>query len=215
MIKLVPASKRSQYKKEMLEMYELRKLVFSDRLGWEVIIENGLEIDVFDRADPLYVLSVDPHCGRVRGTLRLLPTTGPNMLRDVFHCLLPEGDCVESATIWESSRFAVHPDFAVERSNNRLNRVTGELFAALVEIGMLAGLSQIVSVYDARMRRILNRVGYPAEIIGAPQRIGSVLAYAGLGEVSEAALEKIQAAAGIVGSVLEPESTSLVFQNAA
>jgi N-acyl-L-homoserine lactone synthetase len=215
MIRIVPASKRSLHSREIFEMHELRRIVFADRLEWDVTITDGLEIDSFDEVDPLYVLSLDPHTGSVRGTLRLLPTTGPNMLRDVFHCLLPDGERIESATIWESSRFAVHPDFAGERSNNRLNRITGELFAALVEIGMLAGLQQIVSVYDARMRRVLNQVGYPAETIGTPQRIGKVMTYAGLGEVSEMALRKIQIAAGITGSVLEPESAQLLMPEAA
>lgn len=196
-------------------MHVLRRIVFSDRLGWDVIVKDGLEVDVFDEADPLYLLSIDPVKNVVRGTLRLLPTTGPNMLRDVFGCLLPDGETIESAAIWESSRFAVHPFYAEERSNNRLNRTTGELFAGLVEVGMLAGLSQIVSVYDARMRRVLKQAGYPAEVIGTPQRIGSVMTYAGLGEVSEEALEKIREAAGIEGSVLESELSEAAFAHAA
>ena len=45
----------------------------------------------FDDANPLYLVSVDPDTEEYWGSLRLLPTTGPNMLRDVFPQLL-DGD---------------------------------------------------------------------------------------------------------------------------
>ncbi len=215
MIRLIQGNQRSAHARAIEEMHILRRIVFFERLGWDVKVKDGLEIDVFDQADPLYLLSIDPVTNAVRGTLRLLPTTGPNMLRDVFGCLLPDGEIVESAAIWESSRFAVHPTYVEERSSNRLNRTTGELFAGLVEVGLLAGLTQIVSVYDARMRRVLKQAGYPAEVIGVPQRIGSVMTYAGLGEVSEAALARIREAAGIEGSVLETASIEASVAHAA
>jgi N-acyl-L-homoserine lactone synthetase len=63
----------------------------------------GYERDRFDDENPLYLVSVDPDTEEYWGSLRLLPTTGPNMLRDVFPQLL-DGDYIESATIWECSR---------------------------------------------------------------------------------------------------------------
>lgn len=215
MIRLIQGNQRSSYVAEINEMHVLRRLVFAERLGWDVSVKEGWEIDSFDDADPLYLLSIDPKKNLVRGSLRLLPTTGPNMLRDVFNCLLPEGQTIESATIWESTRFAVHPDYLEERSTNGLNRTTGELLAGIVEVGLLAGLTQVLSVYDARMSRILKRAGYPAEVIGTPQRIGSVMTYAGLFEVSEAALARIQQAAGIDGSVLETQLADVALASAA
>jgi acyl homoserine lactone synthase len=65
------------------------------------------------------------------------------------------------------------------------------------------------------MSRILKRAGYPAEVIGTPQRIGSVMTYAGLFEVSEAALARIQQAAGIDGSVLEIQLADVALASAA
>ena len=99
MIRLIQGNQRSSYVAEINEMHVLRRLVFAERLGWDVSVKEGWEIDSFDDADPLYLLSIDPKKNLVRGSLRLLPTTGPNMLRDVFNCLLPEGQTIESATI--------------------------------------------------------------------------------------------------------------------
>ncbi len=215
MIRLIQGNQTSDYAAEINEMHILRRLVFAERLGWDVNVKEGWEIDSFDDADPLYLLSIDPKKNRVRGSLRLLPTTGPNMLRDVFSCLLPEGQTIESATIWESTRFSVHPDYLEERSANGLNLATGELLAGIVEVGLLAGLTQVLSVYDARMARILKRAGCPADVIGTPRRIGAVMTYAGLFEISEAALARIQQAAGITGPVLETKLVDLALASAA
>ena len=204
MIVIVNGSERDQHRILVNEMYRQRARVFKDRLGWDVIVRDGLEMDEFDEINPLYLISVDDVTGRLRGSLRLLPTTGPNMLRDVFSELLPEDLVVASATIWESSRFSMDPEAATPLPGRAISYVTGELLVGLVEIGLKAGLTEIVSVFDARMVRVLRMAGYPAEIIGAPRRIGVCLTYAGLFEVSEQALEKIKSTCGITGSVLQP-----------
>lgn len=208
MIIAINASEKADHPALLRSMFELRTEVFHDRLGWEVILTDGLEIDRFDLADPLYLLSVDDY-GKLKGCLRLLPTTGPNMLRDVFSVLLPPGETVESPLIWESTRFCVSKEALAERTPNLVNRTTAELLSGLFEIAQKAGIATIVSVYDAMMKRILDRAGCHAEIIGAPQRIGKVMAYAGLFEVSDAMIAQIQLAGGLNGSVLSPNVHSI------
>jgi acyl homoserine lactone synthase len=213
MIKLIQGAERSRYPHLIDAMYRTRADVFGGRHGWDVDVKDGIEVDMFDDVNPLYLIAVSDDEKTFYGSLRLLPTTGPNMLRDVFSCLLPDGEVIESATIWESTRFCVHPSALVERSANRLNKVTGELLAGAIEVGLLAGLTEIVSVFDARMARVLSTGGCPAEIIGTPVRIGRVMTYAGLFDVSDKRLDNIRQASGIVGSVLEGHN--LVTQIAA
>ena len=90
-------------------MFCNRALTFSERLGWDVVVKDGYERDEFDDANPLYLVSVDPNTNEYWGSLRLLPTTGPNMLRDVFPFLLEEGEYIESATIGRARGFAPSP----------------------------------------------------------------------------------------------------------
>ena len=119
-------------------MFRNRALTFSERLGWDVKVRDGYERDVFDDANPLYLVSVDPRTHEYWGSLRLLPTTGPNMLRDVFPYLLDEGEYIESATIWESSRIcAVAIDGQPQRSRNGVNFVLSELIAGIGEVADL------------------------------------------------------------------------------
>ena len=125
------------------------------------------------------------------------------MLRDVFPQLLMGLDEVRSPLIWESTRFCVSKEAALERSSNQLNYTTAELLAGIVEVGQMAGLKSVVSVYDARMKRVLRNAGCPAKEIGTPTRIGGVMTYAGLFDIDVPMLERIRTASGITGSVLE------------
>jgi acyl homoserine lactone synthase len=205
MIKLVAGSHRADFPREIAQMHEIRKRTFHDRLHWRVTTLRDWEIDEFDALNPLYLLSVDDN-NNVRGSLRLLPTTGPNMLADVFPELLDDGMRIESATVWESSRFSVEQEAASERSDNRLNRTTGELLTGIVEVGLLAGLTEVVSVYDAMFARILRRANCAAELIGKPARLGDIMGYAALFEISDRMLTNLRMAAGIAEPVLEKSS---------
>jgi N-acyl-L-homoserine lactone synthetase len=205
MLRLIEKSCASFYPKEMDAMFRNRALTFSDRLGWDVIVKDGYEQDVFDQADPLYLVSVDPINDRYWGSLRLLPTTGPNMLRDVFPFLLDNGETIESATIWESSRIcATAVEGQPERTKTGVNYVLSELIAGIGEVAVMAGLTQIVSVFDARIFRVLKSAGCNPHLIGKSRRIGDTMAYVGLFETGEAPLAAFRAALGIDGSVLAP-----------
>ena len=193
-------------------MFRNRAEIFGERLGWEVVVKDGYERDRFDELDPLYLVSVDPVTGAYWGSLRLLPTTGPNMLRDVFPQLLEEGEAVESATIWESSRIcAVSAPGQPDRGKNGVGYVMSELIAGIGEVTLLAGLTQIVSVFDARILRVLKSVGCEPEIIGRPRRIGDVMAYAALFEPNQERLAAFRAELKMGDTVLEPQTRELAF----
>ena len=167
MLKVIEGKRSSLYPTEMDAMFRNRAQIFSERLGWEVTVKDGYERDMFDDANPLYLISVDPHTNEYWGSLRLLPTTGPNMLRDVFPFLLSEGEYIESATIWETSRIcAVSAEGQPERSKNGVSLALGELIAGIGEVAIIAGLTQIVAVFDARIYRILKAAGCDPQIIG-------------------------------------------------
>lgn len=201
MIQVIETPEQHLHAEILDDMFRLRATVFKDRLQWDVKVHEGREIDVFDDADPMYLLARNDVSGRLEGAVRLLPTTGPNMLRDVFPELLPGGETVENPLIWESSRFCIDPDLT-QNANGGLSHVTSKLLCALVEIGLRAGLQHIVSVYDARMARIFRAADCPAELIGQPTRIGKVMTYAGLFEISSAMRHRIASKGGITQSTV-------------
>lgn len=205
MIKLIEGASASFFPRETRAMFESRAETFAGRLGWEVVVRDGHERDRFDDMNPLYLVSVDPETEAYWGSLRLLPTTGPNMLRDVFPELLDPGETVESATIWESSRICARAcPGQPERSPSGVNYVLSELILGIGEVALLAGLTQIVSVFDARIYRVLKAAGCDPCRIGTPREIGRVTCYAGLFDTGERPLERFRQRAGIAHSVLAP-----------
>jgi len=206
MLKFIEGSRAKLFPREMDAMFRNRALTFSERLGWDVSVVDGYERDVFDDANPLYLVSVE-----YWGSLRLLPTTGPNMLRDVFPYLLDEDEYIESATIWESSRIcAVAVGGQPQRSRNGVNFVLSELIAGIGEVAILAGLTQIVSVFDARIYRVLKAVGCNPQLIGRPRRIGGTMSYAGLFDTGEGLLQDLRAFREELG-IEAPEPKELAF----
>jgi acyl homoserine lactone synthase len=211
MLKLIEGSYASFFPKEIDAMFRNRAETFSDRLGWEVMVKDGYERDIFDDANPLYLVSVDPDTEEYWGSLRLLPTTGPNMLRDVFPQLL-DGNYIESATIWESSRICATTALGQpSRSKSGVNYVLSELILGIGEVAVVAGLTQVVSVFDARIYRVLRAAGCNPQIIGTPQRIGDAMSYAGLFDTGEGPLKAFRAALDIEDSVLAPGARELAF----
>lgn len=207
MILAIEGVDRHAYPDLFDQMFRMRAAVFSERLGWDVTVADGKEVDRFDAEDPLYLLCVDELTQELKGAVRLLPTTGPNMLRDVFSVLVPDGT-VESPLIWESSRFAINPNLSVGPNRHDANRVvnttTIELLCGLVEAAERAGVEHIVSVFDARMARIFRAADCPYELIGVPTRVGRVMTYAGLFEISDAMRQRLANAGGIYAPVLVP-----------
>ncbi|MCO6410877.1 acyl-homoserine-lactone synthase [Hoeflea alexandrii] len=205
MIFAIESADQDKYPELFDEMFRMRAEVFSGRLGWDVKVENGREIDRFDAEDPLYLLSLDERSGQLRGAVRLLPTTGPNMLRDVFSVLMP-GGTVGSPLIWESSRFAVNPQIFEARdraeANHMVSKTTVELLYGMVEVAQRAGIEHIVSVFDARMARIFRSIDCRFEQLGTPVRIGKVMTYAGLFDIGADMRSRLGAAGDLRSSVL-------------
>lgn len=179
-------------------MHRLRYRVFKERLAWSVETVEDQEIDRFDTVGPSYILYLD-NTATIRGCVRLIPTSGPNMLRDVFPDLVPAQAMPHDPRIWESSRFAVDLTRAVQSENIS---VSIQLFAGMIEFGLSSGLDAIVTVTDTRIERILRRAKWPLERIGEPQIIGVTEAVAGKLEISMNALALVREAAGINYPVL-------------
>ena len=192
MMKLIPGCSRTEHGHHIREMHRLRAKAFDERLGWEVEVRDGLEIDKFDALDPLYGLCID-ELDRVVGTYRLLPTTGPTMLADVFSRCLPPGITISSPKIWESTRFCAFTKRHTGRGANGLANITGELLLSLMETGVSNGLSHIVTVTDIRMERILRRAAMPIQRLGEPVAYGEVPTVAILMEISSAHVARMRA----------------------
>ena len=189
-------------------MHRLRGRVFKERLNWDVSVSDGLEIDLYDTFKPTYLLAVEQD--EVVGCVRLLPTTGRNMLADTFPVLLDGHAAPKATRIWESSRFCVDTKNVAASAENGLREATFLLFAAMIEWGQQRDLQAIATVTDLRMERILRRAGWHLDRLGEPRQIGATKAVAGLLPITDDALGAIRATGKISGLAIDaPSSLSL------
>jgi acyl homoserine lactone synthase len=200
MMQLITADYYSNFIDAITEMHRLRYRVFKERLDWDVRFSGDMEIDEFDALRPAYLIQRG-HDNCVQGCVRLLPSTGPTMLRDTFPVLLNGASAPNNPAIWESSRFALDLQRGTHATRG-LAIATYELFAGMIEFGLSRQLTEIVTVTDARMERILRRAGWPLRRISEPCPLGSTLAVAGYLEVSNESLARIRSAGGLQGPVL-------------
>jgi acyl homoserine lactone synthase len=154
---------------DLWEMHKLRAKVFKDRLGWEVPVLSGMEIDGYDALDPYYMMIREPGANTLRGCWRLLPTEGPYMLKDSFSELLHGEQAPRNARIWELSRFAIETDCD---SRYKVSQITMESFAAMTEYGRRNGIDRFVTVTTTALERLVTRAGFVTERLGPPVQIG-------------------------------------------
>jgi acyl homoserine lactone synthase len=200
-IQLITPEHHQYFTEPLHQMHRLRCRVFKERLDWGVEVREGLEVDRFDGLRPVYLLQrASDAC--IQGCVRLLPTTGSTMLRDVFPELLDGKAMPAGPDVWESSRFAVDMPAGNKSPSVGLSQPTFELFAGMIEFGLSRSLIDIVTVTDLRVERILRRASWPLRRIAEPRTIGSTTAVAGYLEISIEALASVRLAGEIGGPVL-------------
>ena len=125
------------------EMFEERKRVFVDLLGWEIpTLAGRYEIDQFDDDEAVYIVitdSVGNHCG----SARLLRTDRPHILDTIFPDLCA-GEMPRAADCREITRFCLARRL---RAAERLS-VRNRLVSALVEHALGAGISTYTGVAE-------------------------------------------------------------------
>ncbi len=198
MIDVVTAANGHLFRDQLRQMFERRYEVFVKRRGWSRLsATNGQERDQFDTADAVYLLSIRDN-GSVDGGLRLIPTTAPHLLSEVFaHAV--SGDVPRGPSIHEMTRYFALCDHA-ERS--RMRRVRGELLCAMLEYCLGQGGKWITTMFDTFYLNRMRQNGWQHELIGPPTRYDEGEAIVAKIAVTETNLRSSQQAHGILWPAL-------------
>lgn len=175
----IPPQSYDTFAEELDAMHRLRARVFSERLNWDVDVRDGRETDAFDGYRPTYILAVT-NSGTVAGCARLLPVTGPTLLSVLFPELITSDHFKPHAAMIESSRFCANTSIEEGRGAEVLHGVTWTLFAGIIEWSLINGYSELITVTDVRIERILRRAAWPMTRVGEPKQIGNTKAVVGL-----------------------------------
>lgn len=172
-------------------MFRVRRTQFADRLGWEVTVDGqGREVDWYDALGPVYVLAQNEETSECMGCMRLLPTTGPYMLRDIFGEMLNCTDVPVSRTTWEISRLAVVADQS-EQKTWGFGPTPAALIRAMLSEACQRGISAMVGVTTTSIARLMRSFGLEVEMLSKPMLIGTAKTIAFRLPVTPAVLSRV------------------------
>lgn len=148
-------------------MFEDRKRLFVDLLGWDLrISDDRWEIDGFDGDHALYLIAVD-QVGDHIGSLRLLPSERPHILSTLFPELCAGGVPVGPAT-FEITRLCL----PVRHGATERLRIRNALITAMVDHALGAGITQLTGVVETGFLKQVLRMGWRCRALGAPRSFG-------------------------------------------
>jgi acyl homoserine lactone synthase len=141
-----------------------RHKVFVQRLHWEipgVLRDSTSEWDRFDGGDTVHLVALSANA-TVCGCARLMPTTGPYLLRDVFPQLAGPDPLPSSPSIWELSRFA-----GSGPANPRTGAPSGMfLFPYAIALAGSFGATRVIGVVSPSVARLYRRFGLDLRDMG-------------------------------------------------
>lgn len=130
-----------------------------------------MESDQFDRPDTIYVVAQDDK-GLVSGCARLLPTTRPYLLGEVFPHLLNGLEPPCSPDVWELSRFAaVDINNHSAKSGQFSSPVARRLLEESMDCAAARGAKRLITVSPIGIERLLSRSGINSHRAGPPMII--------------------------------------------
>jgi acyl homoserine lactone synthase len=151
----------------LLPMFEDRKRLFVDLLGWGVpVVESAYEVDQFDDAHCVYLVDADGADAHL-GSMRLLPTTRPHILGTLF-AELCDGPVPTGGHVWEITRLCLPCRL---RAGRRLD-VRHRLISAMVDHALAEGIGVLTGVVQASFRAQVLAMGWRCAPLGPAARIG-------------------------------------------
>lgn len=193
-IHVVSSANRHLYESTLNSYFRIRHDVFARERGWRAVERSdGLDIDAFDRDDTIHLIAIDGD--RVVGGQRLVPTTAPHMLSEIFADLADVKGIPVGPTVWEASRY-----FVVRE--RRSGRTDCTMLAGVQEFGLEEGITHYSAVIETWWLPRLHEAGFIVRPLGLPTLIENQWAIAAEVEVRKSSRDRARALGGIGGSVL-------------
>lgn len=133
--------------KDLQKIFKIRKETFETRLKWNVKSVGDFEIDEFDREGTEYIAI--RQMGEIKATCRLIPTSHPTMLSEVFPQLLRNEELRPDAV--EISRLS-SLDFNYEG-----RKILPSILQGLRDYADHTGVEEYVFVTTTTIERLLLR----------------------------------------------------------
>ncbi|MXN79344.1 N-acylhomoserine lactone synthase [Burkholderia sp. 4701] len=161
-----------------------RHAIFIEKLGWQLPVVDNQEFDQFDRPDTVYLFGRDED-DTICSCARLLPTTQPYLLSEVFPSLMGAAPIPNAPDIWELSRFSSYILGADSAALERAHGNTRMLLAEIVRFALANGVRRLITVSPLGVERLLKRLKVHAHRAAPPQFIDGKPVFACWIEIDE------------------------------
>jgi acyl-homoserine lactone synthase len=200
LVHIVTRSNKRLFSTELDEMFRHRKRVFVDWLKWKIPVVNGThEFDRFDNEEAVYLLEIDKE-GRHLASIRLLPTSQPHLLSEVFSNLC-DGPIPTGLDTWELTRFCVSPDVPKADAIRLMNL----MWTSVVEYAVANRITRYTCVTHMAFLSQILTAGWDTEPLGLPKIVDDGLIGAVLFRLSSKTLTEARRRYGYRTSVFEPQ----------
>lgn len=164
MVLIVDNANRYSERRALRTMFEARKQVFVDLLGWDLpVLADRFEVDQFDDGQAVYLIVTDQEC-RHLASARLLDTTRPALLDGLYPDLV-DGDVPSGPRIREITRFCLSR--GIGAAMRRTARDT--LLVGLADYALANGIESYTGVAELSWFRQIATFGWDCTGLGSPR----------------------------------------------
>jgi N-acyl-L-homoserine lactone synthetase len=198
MISCISSANIHQFGPAFHSQFRLRYGGFIERQHYDVSVYDGLEFDRYDTPASRYLV-YHTNDGEALGVSRLTPTMLSCMLKDLWPHLVDDKSLLQSAMIWEGTRYCIDKDLAPELRQ----RIVHEMACAYLEFGLSLGLQKIIGLMPTYIyRSVFERPGIDMDYLGPVELIGRHRCRAVAIPVNAHQLANVRRKTGISSNVL-------------
>lgn len=162
MVLIVDNANRYSERRALRTMFEARKQVFVDLLGWDLpVLAERFEVDQFDDGEAVYLIVTDEE-SRHLASARLLDTTRPALLDGLYPDLV-EGEVPCGPHIREITRFCLSR--GVGAATRRTARDT--LLVGLADYALENGIASYTGVAELSWFNQIATFGWDCVALGS------------------------------------------------
>jgi acyl-homoserine lactone synthase len=196
-VHVIRRDNRHLYSDILDDYFRLRHQIYVVERKWSVLDRpDKRDIDQFDTDETVYLLGLEGHS--IIAGMRLVPTTAPTLLSELFPKLSLDGP-VRRPDVYELSRIFVVRNRRGEHAGARAEAV---IQAAAMEYGLSVGLSAFTIVLESWwLPRLLDQ-GWVARPLGLPIDIDQMSTVAVMVDVNERAWTEICLRRSVPGAML-------------
>jgi acyl-homoserine lactone synthase len=195
-IHVVNSANRHLYGAELEDFFRARHRIYVEEKEWREDDGSGFEIDQFDTEDATYLIGIEGD--EVMTGTRLVPTSLPHMLSEIFPHLCDFAGVIRADNVAEWTRGFIVPEYR-ERG---IGPVKGQFCGTVMEYCLNEGIQRIGGIQDLYWLPVWRRYKWTVRQVGNPAQVDGRWCVAAFFDVCQDARDRALSAGGIHDSIL-------------